>query len=280
MIDLDTLVKSAYDLAPLPASTMRLLRVLSDQDWKLDDIIDAASLDGPLTARILSVANSPGMGSGTPVGTLSDAVMRMGAGAVLRLATGAAVRSCMATERDNQAENSLWCHSVATALSTELICLVSNVAIPAEAYSVGILHDIGRVVLSRHLDPETTELINRAVWEGENDPLDAERELLGADHCELGALITQYWGLPSLIVESIRCHHRPTESSDPAVRVIADAVTIGDAVARTVGVCGEETDKPFDYHASCERLGVSEEGFTELRELLSERVEQAFSQYE
>ena len=282
MIDLDALVKDAYELAPLPASVLRLLGLFADEDWSLDNVVEAASLDAPLTARILRVANSAAVGGARPVGTLSEAVVRIGAGAVVRIATGSAVRSCMlgaGVKKDE--EDDLWRHSVATALSTELICLLTRERVPAEAFTAALLHDIGRVVLSRYVDADTWELVMRAVSEGSEVLLDAEREILGVDHAELGALIAAHWKLPRVIGDSIRFHLTPDEASDPSVRRICDAICVGDTVACAAGICGYEgSSDPEEHAASFDRLGLLAGSLDELGQLLNERLETALSEYE
>lgn len=282
MIDLDSLVRDAHELEPLPATVLRLLELLSSDDWTLESVVETASLDAALTARILKVANSAANSSAAPVTTLDEATMRLGATAVVKLATGSAIRGYMASSESSSGEGQegdLWRNSVATALAADLVASLSPVDIPQEAYTVSLINDIGRIVLSRYLDENTLSLLDRAVIEGKQNPLEAEREILGVDHAELGALIAERWELPPLIANSIRFHHTPTEAADASVQTLCDVISVTDAVARVIeGECA--STRFFDPTDSRKRLQIEEDVFEELCETVGERLESALSDYD
>ena len=282
MIDLDSLVRDAHQLDPLPATVLRLLDLLSTDDWSIEAVVETASLDAALTARILRVANSAANSSAAPVTTLEESTMRLGATAIVKLATGSAVRRYMTASNSpgtDQGEADLWRHSVATALAADLLSDISPVKIPREAFTVALINDIGRIVLSRYLDENVLSFLNRAVVEGNQNPLEAEREILGVDHAELGALIAERWELPALIVDSIRFHHTPIDATDADVRTLCDVITVTDGVARSIA--GQHTAmRIFDSADSRKRLHLSDQAFEDLCEAVSERLESALSDYD
>src|SRR5687768_5638604 len=95
MIELKELLEDARTLEPLPASASRLASLLSGSGWDIKEVCEAVRLDEALTGRLLAVANSARSGAREQVGTVETAVMRLGTGAVLGIALGAAVRkSC------------------------------------------------------------------------------------------------------------------------------------------------------------------------------------------
>ena len=283
MIDLSDVVLDTYDLEPLPASVIKLLNLLSTDDWSLDSVVSTASLDAALTARIMRVANSAASSAATPVNTLHESTMRLGATTVVKLAIAFAVRRHM-TAGDEvsstaDSEQSLWRLSVATALAADLIKERTSVPISQEAFTVALLSDIGRIILAQHLDVRINEFVSRAVVEGRQSPLEAEREILGVDHAELGALIAEHWQLPAQISESIRFHHTPSNAMDEEVETLCDAVTVADAVARRI--CHDEAvTRVFDCSESCARPGLEEDDFEALCEQAAERLEAALASYE
>jgi HD-like signal output (HDOD) protein len=283
MIDLDSLVVDANALEPLPATVLRLLDLLASDDWNMEAVVATASLDAALTARIMRVANSAASSSATPVTTLEESTMRLGASTVVKLATGSAVRSYMTVPSESsgseRGEQSLWRHSVATALAADLVADMSPIEIPQQAFTVALLNDIGRIVLARYLDENTLSSLSRAVLEGNQNPLEAEREILGVDHAELGALIAERWQLPGLISESIRFHHTPCDAKDSDVQALCDVITVADSVSCIIDD-GGATTRSFDHAPSCNRLGIDEAAFEELCEIVSERLESAMSDYE
>lgn len=289
MINLDSLVRDAYDLEPLPATTMRLLAILSDPDWSLDTVVDAAALDAPLTARILSVANSAAYAGSAPVLTLADATMRIGAAAVIRIGTGCAVKEVISSSRSprdpgevcrsESVENDLWLHSVATALGTELIAKTARIRLPPETFTAALLHDIGRVVLWRYLDRTTVDHLDRAIREAGQNIIESEREILGVDHAEVGALIGSHWKLPESIVYAIRFHHAPEQASHPETRLIAHAIDVADTAARVIEDCPSE-GMTVDCIDSLEQLGIASDSFDEIAQQLEARLDLALADYE
>ena len=122
-------------------------------------------------------------------------------------------------------------------------------------------------------------LLSRALRSGVPNMLEAERELLGVDHAELGALIADRWDLPGVIVESIRFHHTPLCTDDPDVRTLSDVVSIADAAAQ-VAIDEESVTGTFDVSQSSERLGIDETSFDEICRSVGERLESALADYE
>lgn len=122
---------------------------------------------------------------------------------------------------------------VASALAAELERLVCSVKVPAESFTAALLHDVGEIVLCRHMQPEIMELLAEAQAEGGVDALHAEAEILEVHHGELGGLIAQHWELPEIIVTAITFHHNPEEVVDTHVQLVCDAVCVADAAAQT-----------------------------------------------
>ena len=282
MIDHDSLVQDTNELDPLPVSVIRMLTLLSSDDWSIQAVVSTAALDAALTARILRSANSAASISVAPVTTLEESTMRLGATAVVKLAIGSAIRRYMSapqTEDDTAKEQALWRQSVATALAADQIATLSSAKIPPEAYTVALLSDIGRLVLARYLDTRTLSLLGRAVTNGNQNPLAAERELLGVDHAELGALIADHWKLPSLIVDGIRHHHTPMNASDVDVRALADVITVADAVSHVI-VGDEASSGAFEFMDSAERLGLDDAIFERLCDSVGARLDGALADYD
>ncbi len=136
---------------------------------------------------------------------------------------------------------------------------------PPEAFVTALLHDVGKLVLSRYMAPDVLEFLNKAESVGGRDALHAETEILGIHHGELGGLIAQHWGLPDLIVQGIIFHHDASTVVDPHVQRISDVVQIADAAACAIGYGLGGAEPDFLEHASArERMGLSEVGFNDV----------------
>ena len=210
MINLDELVKSASKLEPLPLSVTRLMKLLNNENVAIDEIEKIFSLDGVLTAQLLRQANSAFSGSRNQIGTISAAVIRLGFNNVMALAVSVSTEKqlSMSIPEYGMEEWDLWRHSQATRLATEAMKKVFKIAVPPEAPIAALLHDIGKVVLSRFLGPTELSILRQANQHNNIDQ-ESEKEVLDIHHGELGGLIAQHWQLPDIIVRGIIYHHDP-----------------------------------------------------------------------
>lgn len=274
-IDLQDLISQASSMEPLPASATQLVGILSQEDWDLDDVLPVVGLDQGLTGKLLSVANSASSGAQDPVVNVDQAVVRLGAGQVLALAVGTGIRPRTQEELPayGLGEGELWEHSVAASIVADGLRGYTERRIPLEASTAALLHDIGKLVLARHLDEGLLHYIHLARQESGLSEQRAEQEILGVDHAELGGLIAQHWQLPPLIVEGISYHHSPTGAYfDHAESTIAHAVHVANVTAHFI--TEEEGALPAntaELAASKIRLGLSKRDYEALCHDMRER---------
>ena len=255
MLDLHQLIAKAYDLDPIPMSGTRLANLVADSNSTLESIFEVVSLDQALAGRALRAANSAASAAVSQVTTVKDAVIRLGRSAMLTLGFGARLRQQLqqAVPEFGLAENTLWRHSVAAALATESLGAACKVQIPPESYAAALLHDIGKLVLARFLDPDLLSYLRRAQEEGHCNPLQAEMEILEVNHAELGGLIARHWGLPDIIALGVQYHHAPTDEHP----LVCHVVCVADELAKTIEPATQITPPyPEDHTASFQKLGV------------------------
>jgi HD-like signal output (HDOD) protein len=127
-----------------------------------------------------------------------------------------------------------------------------------------LLHDIGKLVIGRHLAPgDSGELLEARDEAGRRDAI-AERDLLGLDHALVGARVARAWRLPGGIPEAIAFHHRPESAPTEKTRNLASMVQLANSVAHHLGIGGPE-DGPTRMTTDCvARLRLSREDFDEL----------------
>jgi HD-like signal output (HDOD) protein len=278
MLDLNSLVEEANHLEPMPASVTRLAEIVRREESRLEDIVELIALDQGLTMSLLHAANSAAYGGPRRIAVVKDALFRLGAGATLSLAIGRRIRKQMSAAMPSYeiAEGELWRHSVASALAAELSLPFCRVPIPPEAYTAALLHDVGKLVLVRFLDEDTLRILRRARGEGELLSLQAEIEVLGVHHGELGELVVQRWNLPETISKPLAWHHTPCEEAG----VTADVVHLADVVAKHIGA-GRSSDAgpPMLDAGAAERLGITPEGMEKLCRETTEGFEAVMQRY-
>ncbi|MEN9841780.1 MAG: hypothetical protein RL376_1580, partial [Verrucomicrobiota bacterium] len=123
MINIDELIQQANDLAPLPASTVRLAQLVSSPDYHMEEVVALIDFDQALTVKLLRAANSAAEASKTKVGTVSEAVLRLGAARILSMAVATGAKPLLQKQIPAYGldEGGLWRHSVASAVAAEVL---------------------------------------------------------------------------------------------------------------------------------------------------------------
>jgi len=208
-LDTRALLREASHLEPLPQATVRLVAIFARDDWEAAEVLEVIRLDPVLTGKVLGAANAASAGARHPILNLGEAVRRIGPRAVVGLAIAAGARHCLAQALPQLGlgEGELWRHSVAALIATEVASPHFGLPFSSVAATAALLHDVGKVLLVRVLDPETRDYLRLACLEGGRSLAQAEHEVLALSHAELGALVAAHWGLPEPIVAAIRHHH-------------------------------------------------------------------------
>lgn len=264
------LIREAESMEPLPASCARLAKIFAQDDWRIEDIVSTFGLDPALTGRLLQLANSAVGGARQPISSVGAAVSRLGSGSVLSLAMSSAMHAHMAAELPayGMPEGALWTHSIGCALAVEAMRLV-GLHPPAEAFVAGLVHDVGKLVIGRRLRGDDAFVFAQ----GQSDlaALQEEARQLGIDHARLGSMVARCWELPGGIPEAVAFHHSPLDLGEGPVRVLADYVSVSDAIAHAA-----QEDHPVQADpGACQRIGASPESLqaaSEKTRLLQEEV--------
>ncbi|RKY24205.1 MAG: hypothetical protein DRP79_08085, partial [Planctomycetota bacterium] len=151
------------------------------------------------------------------------------------------------------AERELWRHSLAAAIAAGKISSFTRKPIPGSAFTAALMHDIGKLILTRYHDPEKISVINRMVEKGALY-IEAERSVLGTDHAVVGGMMAKRWQFPESLVHAIEKHHDPDAESSP----VLDTVHVANIVAKTLGIgLGSDQMNLTASTDAAERLGLS-----------------------
>lgn len=235
MSDLRSIVESVTDLPTLPTVLAKLTRLIADPNSSAADINEALSRDQGLTTKILRIVNSPYYGFPRRISTLTNAVVILGYNKIRNLAMSSFVYKSLNTRITFRKFNirELWRHCLATAMFSEAL-VTSSLKIGEDAFICGLLHDFGKGIMGQYARDDLFQVISQTT---QKNTLfyQAEKDLLGYNHAEIGAEVAERWNLPKVIVSVLRSHHEPF-SLEGEERHLAIVVNFSDILARSLAL--------------------------------------------
>jgi HD-like signal output (HDOD) protein len=207
------IVREVKDLPSAPKILPRLKRLLHDGDSSMDEIVMLIRLDTAIAARVLQVSNSPYYNQGLRCHTIDEAVNRVGYNHIYELVSYAVASQVLVRPLEvySMEADEIWQQSVACALAAELIASITgddeNVA-----YTVGLLHRIGMVVVNEWALRGHPQL--RFIGEGfPGEFIRSERVILGCTQADVGAELLRSWDFSPDTTIPVQCQYEPRSAS-------------------------------------------------------------------
>ncbi|MBW4054883.1 MAG: HDOD domain-containing protein [Proteobacteria bacterium] len=194
------IIMDTRTLPTLPSVINKLNSLSDNEKSSIQEMAKIVSSDQVLSARILRLANSPSYGF-YRVSTISNAMILLGVNVVKSLALSSSIFAIM--EKDSIG---LWEHSLAVGTVANLIARKLGLPECEEIATAGLLHDIGKVIISIKCSEAEKDII-RLVHEKRIYTMEAERETIDTDHAEVGGWLSKSWFLPDKLSEPIAFHH-------------------------------------------------------------------------
>lgn len=207
-LTIESIISRVDELPEVPQIAFKVISLLNNPETAAVDLAEVISRDQALTAKLLRLCNSAFYSLQRQVTTISEAVVIVGFGTiksmVMMITTQGAMNKGLIGYRIGPGE--LWNHSLGVAEVAKDLAVRAGYKEPEEAFIAGLIHDIGKMVLNQHALPEVYKATN-LYQKGEMSLDEAERSILGFDHASIGAALVEKWGLPAVLVHSIRSHH-------------------------------------------------------------------------
>lgn len=275
-ITLQEIVHRTSDLPSVPAAAIKVMRETQSSTSSAATIAHILSVDQSLSARVLRLANSAYYSLVRKVSDLQEAVVVLGMRNVRNLAVVASTYPWM--ERPLQGYSlgprQMWSHAIGTALGAQTVAAKTGAWQQDEAFTAGLLHDLGKVALSVWLDQKLAAAVTYATHAGLTFD-QAERKFLGFDHCEVGGFLARDWNLPTDIEYAVRYHHTPDEAPDH--QPVVDCVHVGNFLAMGLGYgLGGDGLLYALSNGSLKRLSLNDASLDEL----SADLERAYHEYD
>lgn len=242
------IVARLRNMPPLPQVAQRVLAIVRDPEYSVDALVAVVRTDPALTARLLRLCNSALFRRSGEVRSIGDAVAYLGTRHLVKLV----LVSCASTVFRNTGSsaytepNRLWQHTFAVATAAQWLAFRGGLEQPDAAFTAGILHNVGKVVLSQ-TTPASTSLPDACA-----DLCAAERHWFGIDHATAAGVVADAWHLPRELRFALRHHHDPAAWSGPSP-LPALLATADDLVA-SLGIANPLPFVPAVPTAAAQRL--------------------------
>jgi putative nucleotidyltransferase with HDIG domain len=226
-------------LPVLPEMANRILRLAETPNVSIKEIADEIQKDPAITLRILKVINSSFYAMRREVTSVQQAVTLLGIQQVRNL-----VVTLLVVNRFHEPPNALytlasfWNHSLGVALVSQILSKKLGFAGQSDLYLAGLLHDIGKIIFQVYFPDELTKA-KEYIDAQHCDMYQAEQDVFGFTHAELGAWVAKEWNLPKVLQLGIQYHHDALASPDPlfsSLLQVADQIT----KARLFAVYGDQ----------------------------------------
>jgi len=209
-IDVDTAITR---LRPVPQVALKISRMLNSDDNSLKEIAKEIRTDQIISAKVIQLCNSAFMGLKSKVSSVDQAIVLLGEKTLLKIVLQSSMELFYQDIEKGYSltKGGLYFHAMATATAAEQIAKITKKAKPDIAYTAGLLHDIGKIVLDQFIAQVFPTFFDR-IFNEKEDILPVEENLLGIDHSAAGKRLAELWKLPNILQEAIANHHNPENS--------------------------------------------------------------------
>ncbi|MBL9079385.1 MAG: HDOD domain-containing protein [Planctomycetes bacterium] len=259
-------------IPPLPDLVAVVLSALNRQETEPQDLEHLMQNDQVLVAKMLAMVNSPFYGLSRSIRTVREAVMVLGFRGVRSLVLATSTAKFL--QRDYSCyghdQKGLWMHAVCVASGAKALAKECRLGADAaeQLFVAGLLHDIGKMLLVPYLAASQKRL------DPKQSIVEFERNLIGIDHTEAGALVTAKWNLALEVQDVIKSHH--DHADGPSGRALA-IVRLADAVAHERGTGYLPGHAPLSevLPADLTALSLTRETWSAVRDDVAARMDEA-----
>ena len=229
------IVKAEVEVASFPDTYFHIKKLLDSGTASAEDVARAVGMDLGLTTRLLKLVNSPFYGLSRRIDSLSRAVAMVGGRELSTMAMGiSAIGFFKEIPPELIDMRGFWRHSISCGIIAKLLASHAGMDAPERFFIGGLLHDVGRLIMFKRLPCASVEALRYA--RGAFVPLvDAETEVMGFDHAELGKALLEEWKFPEPLVHIVADHHHAGgtgDKRDASVVCAADNLANALAIAR------------------------------------------------
>jgi putative nucleotidyltransferase with HDIG domain len=245
MTDNVELIKLVERMPAFPQGVTKVLELTARADCAPKDLVKVIEHDPVITMKILKLVNSAFYGLSRPINSINHGVVFVGINTIKNLALTIAAIGMLPTRNAAGFDmNKFLMHSLGVAGISKRLAGILRVPDKdaADYFIAGLLHDFGKVALAQYKSLEFRQALELAA-DGGMTLAEAEQQVMGVDHAEIGALLAENWTLPMDLVQCIRYHHQPEVELENgkmrdavfAANLVVHSVPFGDSGNHLIG---------------------------------------------
>lgn len=231
-----TVVSNIRNLPTPPIVFHQIEKVINDPGVSAVKVASILAEDPAMSAKVLRLTNSAFYGLAREIESVKQAVVIVGFEAIKNLVLSASVLDMFKGKNIDEAYQEVyWRHSLSTAVACRLLASrlrARGIVDPDTAFSAGLLHDVGKMVICCYLPEEYDRFKQERASDQSAADFEIEQRILGYNHCQIGGFLATQWKIPHKLIEAITYHHHPGdyEGDDP----ICYMVNLADYLAKKV----------------------------------------------
>jgi len=257
MSRLEEILNLIKHVPPFPKVVRKVMELLEDPETDVQDLAEVIQYDQVITANVLKICNASYFGLPRKVSSLNEALVVVGNETlkdIIITSSAAKFYKGAVGEGYKLEQGELWKHSVAVAILAKYLARTIKEVNESTAYTAGLLHDIGKRFLSSFVSDDFKRIMIKVVKE-QCSFVEAERELIGISHAELGGMILKNWEFPGEMQLAVQQHHDPYAlKKDPLTAVVSLANALVISMGIGVGADGLATKMQGE---GLKRFGIS-----------------------
>jgi HD-like signal output (HDOD) protein len=260
-------------LPVFPRVAVQVMSLASNPEATIREFEKLINQDSGMAAKILRTANSATFSTGREITSIQRALLQLGASQIRSIATAAAVQAVSTNKKVDRHfdADAFYRHSLGVALAAKLIATLGHYKDPEEAFTAGMLHDIGKLAIALFL-PDEMRMIHSMSQESGASHFAAEKEILGITHEEIGELAARIWSLPAIYYAPIRYHHTPMETPPPGNHLVS-FIHVANSVACDIGLTvGPRDETDHAIHLILASLGIPMAQWAPLRTAITKQM--------
>jgi len=209
------LLKTIREIPTIPSVAVKVLESTASDDIDITYLANIIESDPALSLKILKQANRSGNPLSQQINSIQHSITYLGMNTIRCILLGILSQDYLGSQNLDLLEwkRQIWAHSLACAVAAQLIAETTYPDLKDEAFTAGILHDIGKIVIMTALPGKYKDILQEDASQGVMYQ-EMEQDIFHCDHTLAGKWLGQKWSLPDYLLNTISYHHQPVEYLD------------------------------------------------------------------